>query len=272
MYTVLSGMSLSCSIDSSRTRRCAAQPRAAPIIPRVSSSRYHGGEDGVRSDEAARHTASGLTRHISRENDPDVIPHIPVLVERRCALTGVERLGHRAVGIHIDAHLRDMLLSKPTCEQSNHRGGNSSPPIAWRDKEILQLALAVVPMCPVSGNVAVDRSASPRHVPDAREQRLLRMVLALEVGGHARIRHTGRWISQSASRHCRDVRARRFSELNTVDHGHACACVRILRCSICYDFWCGLDGADPREPESTSRASLQSLEKAAHGILTTTPA
>lgn len=111
--------------------------------------------------------------------------------------------------------------------------------------------------------LAVDRSASQRHVPDAREQRLLRMVLALEVGGHARIRHTGRWISQSASRHCRDVRARRFSELNTVDHGHACACVRILRCSICYDFWCGLDGAaDPREPESTSRASLQSLEKA----------
>jgi len=69
-------------------------------------SRYHGGEDGVRSDEAARHAASGLTRHVSRGNDPDVIPHIPVLVERRCALSLEKAGGSRNPDYHARINAR----------------------------------------------------------------------------------------------------------------------------------------------------------------------
>jgi hypothetical protein len=59
-------------------------------------------------------------------------------------------------------------------------------------KEILHFALAAVAVRPMTRDIADHLIAIKRHVPRSRKQRLLWMVLAVEVRFHARIRRTGR--------------------------------------------------------------------------------
>src|SRR5207302_3078087 len=113
------------------------------------------------------------------------------LFNREAPTPLIERLGlWRTVSGHGDADFLSRLCLEPFREQLKQCGANAAPPVCRRHEDVLDLARTAVTRCPMSRDVTDDRIVGQCHIPDSREESLVWMVLASQVGGHARFRRT----------------------------------------------------------------------------------
>ena len=81
-----------------------------------------------------------------------------------------------------------------------------------RHVEILNFTVATETAGSVAGDISDDSGILGCNEADPRLQRLLWMMLAVEIGGHSRIRRADLGITEAAFLHRSDVCARRFPE------------------------------------------------------------
>jgi len=76
---------------------------------------------------------------------------------------------------------------KPLRQHSKQLAGDPHSAKRGRDEQVLQFAVAAVPLRQMTGNVGDHPLIEKRYVSGSRRQRMLRMMLAVEIRGHAGI-------------------------------------------------------------------------------------
>ena len=127
----------------------------------------------------------------------------------------VETLGGRVANVH--ANLGGRVLLEPAGHEPEQAARNPPPAEFRRDVELLHRASAAVAGREVARDVPDHRPISQRHIPRSGREGPLGMVLAPEVGGHARVRRTGFGIAQAASGHLRHIRVGRCAIHDAVE-------------------------------------------------------